>query len=158
MLFSPLAATKIKRHARRGLLVLEHVLHIDPVARETLDRLAAEHVAADSRQERDLAAGSRRRHRLIRSFAAGGHRELPAQDRLARPRNVLHLQNHVRVRTAHHHDLTGHRGPPSSSTAALSAAPRRIVMHWHTQSGSDPTRNNTNIRASSRSVPGGAAP
>ena len=70
---------------------------VDPLAAVELERLPAQVVVADGRDEDDLGARAPGRDRLVGPLAAGRRQEGMAQDRLPRRRQPRQPHRHVRV-------------------------------------------------------------
>ena len=99
MLFSPSRPTKIRATPNRSPGCAQDVRRIDAVANELLDRAITENILADAGDHLHRTARPRRGDRLIGPLAAGGRGEFAAEHRLARPRNTIELDDHVRVAT-----------------------------------------------------------
>jgi hypothetical protein len=77
---------------------------MDAILDKSSDGFISEHVLADTRDERDLAARASSRNRLIGALAPGSGAKLAAEDRFARRRDPFELDDHVGIRAADDED------------------------------------------------------
>ena len=156
-----------QRHARRGLIVGNHVLHIDAILAKSLDRLLAKHVVANACQKRHA-----RRRRAPRPRPDSPlSRRRPSRTRhpeSSRPdveygpsaescpcsncpppqscRPSTYLLSRTCIADMAAAAATGSRFPCLQSQPSPTS--QNHVRRWHTRSSPSPTMNKTNISAS----------
>ncbi len=116
-------------HARRDPFDDPDMTDVDPLAPIELQRLAAQFIIADGRDEDDLGARTAGRDRLVSPLAAGRRRERAAQDRLPRRRQPRHPHGHVRVARSDDDD-TGHGILPAFSVQFSAFGKKRLYKSW----------------------------
>ena len=73
---------------------------IDAIVLQALAQPRAENIDADAAQERDLAAGPRRRHRLVAALAARETLKRAAQQGLAGPGQAIRERHQIHIGAA----------------------------------------------------------
>jgi hypothetical protein len=84
---------------RRTLDTLK-VINVDSLLQKTISRRGPEGVWSMGAKESNCSTRSRRRHRLIRPFAAAEHMKLPAQHGLSRMRQPIAKDHHIGIRAS----------------------------------------------------------
>ena len=118
----PRPVDRDQRHARRRVLIDDHVLDVDALVRKALAQARALRIAPDAADHRDVRAQARDGHRLVGALAAGQLAAVAAEHGLPRHRVVLDRHHEVEVDRADDDDHSAPIAPMTRSQKRVTSS------------------------------------